>query len=291
MAGYVITTDSTVDLGTERMQELSVPFVKLFYTFAGEQYQDDMTDASAKRIYDAMRAGAVISTSQAIAEEFIQIWSKILDEGNDVLYIGFSSGLSGTVNSATIAKAELTEKYPERSICIVDSLCASGGEGMLLCHVIDKQSSGASYDECCAFAEDFKNYINHWYTVGDLTYLRRGGRVGATAALVANILGIKPVMNMDDKGHLIVREKIKGRKASIKRIFEHVVNRIDESKTPFFNITHADCLDDALQLKALLNERFPNIPVHISFVGAVIGAHCGPGTLAMFFVGKERITA
>lgn len=285
---YVITSDSTVDLGTQRMDELNVRFATLSYFYQNAEYPDDMQDASAMRIYNAMRGGVVITTSQPNPEQFIDQWSEFLDEGKDILYIGFSSGLSGTINSALIAKEQLNAKYPERTIHVVDSLCASGGEGMLLQHVLVKQAQGASLEECHRFAEDLKLRVNHWYTVSELSYLKRGGRVSAAAALFADILGIKPVMNMDDTGHLIPREKVKGRRSAIKRMFEHLTELADEKDNPFFHITHADCMDDALYLKKMLNERFPNIPVGISMVGAVIGSHCGPGTLALFFIGKPR---
>lgn len=288
MAEYVITTDSTVDLGVKRMEELGIHFATLSYSYQGQQFPDDMRDESALKIYNAMRGGEVITTSQANPEQFLEMWIELLQSGSDILYIGFSSGLSGTVNSALIAKEQLVPQYPERKIYVVDSLCASGGEGMFLQHVLLKKDQGASLEECYRFAEELKLRVNHWYTVNDLSYLRRGGRVSAAAALFANILGIKPVMNMDDTGHLIPREKVKGRRAAIKRMFEHLVELADIQDNPFFHITNADCMEDALYLKTMLNERYPSIPVSISMVGAVIGSHCGPGTLALFFIGKPR---
>ncbi|HWS28960.1 MAG TPA: DegV family protein [Clostridia bacterium] len=288
MAEYAVTTDSTADLGAERMQELDTRFATLKYFYRGEEFPDDMREASALKIYNAMRSGEVITTSQANPDQFVAMWSDFLAAGKDILYIGFSSGLSGTVNSAQVAKEQLEAQYPDRKICIVDSLCASGGEGMFLQHVLMKQKAGASLEECYRFAEDLKLRVNHWYTVSELSYLRRGGRVSTAAALFADILGIKPVMNMDDTGHLIPREKVKGRRTAIKRMFEHLTELADIADNPFFHITHADCMEDAQYLKNMLIERFPNIPVYISMVGAVIGSHCGPGTLALFFVGKPR---
>lgn len=289
MADYVITTDSTVDLGAKRMEELGVRFATLSYFYQGNAYPDDMRDESALKIYSAMRGGEVITTSQANPEQFLAQWPDYLEAGKDILYIGFSSGLSGTVNSALLARQQLEAQYPERKIYIVDSLCASGGEGMFLQHVLLKKEGGATLEECYRFAEAFKLRVNHWYTVSELSYLRRGGRVSAAAALFADILGIKPVMNMDDTGHLIPREKVKGRRTAIKRMLEHLTELADIGDNPFFHITHADCMEDAQYLKGMLNERYPNIPVHISMVGAVIGSHCGPGTLALFFIGKPRV--
>lgn len=288
MAEFIITSDSTVDLGANRMEEMGVPYATLAYNYQNKEYPDDMSEASAKRIYDAMREGEVITTSQANVEAFLDIWKPALDAGKDILYIGFSSGLSGTVNSALAAAKQLGEEYPERRIEVVDSLCASGGEGMLLQHTLLRQKQGASLSDCLRYAEDNKLNVNHWYTVSELSYLRRGGRVGAVAATFADILNIKPVMNMDDLGHLIPREKVKGRKGSFKRIVEHMQESVVLAENPFFHITHADCLEDAKYLRDLIQAIWPDIPVHISMVGAVIGAHCGPGTVALFFMGKPR---
>lgn len=284
---YQITTDSTVDLGQDRLYGLNIPFVRLFSIEDGVSSRDGMTDEAAKYIYDNMRNGVVFKSSQANPEDFTALWTPILEEGKDILYIGFSSGLSGCVNSAAIAREGLESKYPERKIYIVDSLCASGGEGLFLEKVIEKQNSGADLEECRDYAEALKLRINHWYTVSELSYLRRGGRVSATSAIVADILNIKPVMDMNDEGKLIPREKAKGRKASIRRMFEHLEERVDIEDNSYFRITHADCLDDALTLQKMLEEKY-GLPVYISMVGAVIGSHCGPGTLALFFIGKAR---
>lgn len=288
MKAYVITTDSTVDLGRARMEELGVPYVQLFYIRDGAPKRDLMTDQCALEIYDNMRNGVVYKSSQANPEDFIALWTPILEAGQDILYIGFSSALSGVVNSAFLARGELGPKYPERKIYVVDSLCASGGEGLFLEKVVEKSNAGASVDECRDYAEALKLRINHWYTVSELSYLRRGGRVSATSAIVADILNIKPVMDMNDEGRLIPREKARGRKAAIRRMFEHLEERVDIEDNAYFRITHADCMDDALALKQMLQEKYDGIPVYISMVGAVIGSHCGPGTLALFFIGKPR---
>jgi DegV family protein with EDD domain len=288
MNRYKITSDSTVDLGKERMEELGIPYVQLFYIRDNVPKRDGMTDQCALEIYDNMRNGVVYKSSQANPEDFTALWTPILEGGQDILYIGFSTGLSGVVNSAFIARGELGPRYPDRKIFIVDSLCASGGEGLFLEKVVEKQNSGATIEECRDYAEALKLRVNHWYTVSELAYLRRGGRVAATSAIVADILNIKPVMDMNDQGKLIPREKAKGRKAAIRRMFEHLCERADIKENAYFRITHADCMDDALSLKQMLQEKFNGIPVYISMVGAVIGSHCGPGTLALFFIGKPR---
>ena len=288
MVNYVITSDSSADLGKERMEELGVPYTRLFYIKDGVPRRDLMTNECALEIYDAMRKGVVFRSSQCNPDDYVDQWTPMLEQGKDVLYVGFSSGLSGCVQSALIARELLAEQFPNRKILIVDSLCASGGEGLFLEHVLNKQAEGASLEECHAYAEELKLRVNHWYTVSELSYLRRGGRVSSTAAFVADILNIKPVMDMNDEGKLIPREKVKGRKAAIRRMAEHLRERVSLKDNPFFRITHADCMEDALYLKQLLQQEYPDVPVHISMVGAVIGAHCGPGTLALFFLGEPR---
>lgn len=289
MSDYAITCDSTVDLSLKRMQELQVPFAKLCYLMDGNEYPDDMADESAQSIYQSMLDGKLITTSQPNESAFVEMWEPYLQEGKDILHIGFSSALSGSVNSARLAEAELHDKYPERSIHIVDSLCASGGEGMLLQQVLrQKNENGLSFEECRDWAENNKLRVHHWFTVGSMEYLKRGGRVNPALAFVANILSIKPVMNMDRAGRLIPREKVKGRRASIHRMFEKLVQFIDLDATTFVHITQAECMEDAETLKALIQEKYPGMPVNISYVGAVIGAHAGPGTLALFFMGDGR---
>ncbi len=288
MSNYIITSDSTVDLGKERVEELGVPHIRLTYIRDGVSRREDMTDGCALEIYENMRNGVVYQSSQATPEDFIALWTPLLENELDILYIAFSSGLSGTVNSAFVARGELEVKYPERKIYIVDSLCASGGEGLLLEMAAEKKNSGATIEECRDYAEALKLRVNHWYTVAELSFLRRGGRVSATSAFVADMLNIKPVMDMNREGRLIPREKAKGRKAAVRRLFEHLVERVDISENRYFRITHADCMDDAIHLKEMLQEKFEGVPVKISMIGAVIGSHCGPGTLALFFIGQPR---
>lgn len=288
MLTYRITSDSTVDLTPERMEELGVPFVQLHYTFEGKEYPDTMTVESANFLYDEMRNGKVAVTSQATVESFLALWEPMLQVGQDIVYVGFSSALSGTVNSANIAREQLLEKYPERSIYIVDSLCASSGEGMLLEYAVKMQEDGLSAKECYEKLEGMKLRVHHWFTVDDLTYLRRGGRVSKVSAYAAALLNIKPVLNMDHLGRLVPREKVKGRKAAIKKMFQHMCELMDPENL-YANISQADCIEDAKYLVSLIRERFPKMPVRIYSVGSVIGAHAGPGTLALFFLGKLRI--
>lgn len=288
MAAYRITTDSTVDLNLERMEELKVPFVSLHLMLEGKDILDDMKLESAMMLYNAMREGKMGTTSQATVESFLELWEPMLQAGEDILYIGFSSALSGTVNSALIARGQLAERYPDRHILIVDSLCASAGEGMLLEHAVELQKSGLDIDACYKAVEELKLRVNHWFTVDDLTYLRRGGRVSGAAALFATLLSIKPVMDVSNEGKLIPREKVKGRRAAIKRMYEHLCEKIDVAASTFVNISHSDCIADAKYLMEIIKERFPKMIVRIYSVGAVIGSHSGPGTLALFFLGTPR---
>lgn len=288
MAAYRITTDSTVDLNLERMEELGVPFVSLHLMLEGKDILDDMESESAMSLYNAMREGKMGTTSQATVESFLELWEPMLQTGEDILYVGFSSALSGTVNSALIARGQLAERYPDRRILIVDSLCASAGEGMLLEHAVALQKSGLDIDACYQAVEALKLRVNHWFTVDDLTYLRRGGRVSGAAALFATLLSIKPVMDVNNEGKLTPREKVKGRRAAIKRMYEHLCEKIDVAANTFVNISHSDCIADAEYLMEIIKERFPKMSVNIYSVGAVIGSHSGPGTLALFFLGAPR---
>ena len=210
-----------------------------------------------------------------------------LNKGVDLLYLGFSSGLSTTVHSAEMAAAVLREEYPDRKILTVDTLAASAGQGLLVKLTVDRKNAGATIEEAAKFAEDTRLHIDHWFTVDDLKYLKRGGRVSATAAFVGGLLNIKPVLHMDNEGHLINMMKVRGRKASIKAIVDKYEELIIDRKEQVF-ICQGDCLEDAKYMESMLTERF-NVPVQIiTEVGAVIGAHTGPGVLALFFVGKER---
>jgi len=288
MAAYRIVSDSTADLTPERMQELGVPFIPLHVLIEGEDVTDDMHPETALAIYRAMREGKTGTTSQVSIDAFIEFWEPYLAAGEDLLYIGFSSGLSGTFNSARLAREQLLGKYPERSLYVVDSLCASSGEGLFLEQVAALRDSGLTLTELYEKAEELKLRVHHWFTVDDLVYLRRGGRVSGAAALFATLLSIKPILNMNNEGKLIPREKVKGRSAAIKRLVELMQEKMDVKATPFVNICQADCMEDAEHLTQLIHERFPALSVRIYSTGAVIGSHSGPGTLSVFFMGEPR---
>ena len=235
-----------------------------------------------------MRAGGVAKTAAVNSETFAIEFKKLLDKGLDILYIGFSSGLSTTYNSARIAADQLREEYPERKILLVDTLAASAGIALLIDLVIEKKNAGASIEEAAAYAEAMKLKICHWFTVDDLVYLKRGGRISPTAAFFGNMLGIKPVLHVDNDGHLINVLKVRGRKVSIMTLADKYAELCDDEGDKKVYISHADCLSEAEELGRIIKEKYGAETKLITNVGTVIGAHSGPGTIALFFVGKER---
>ncbi len=284
---YVIYTDSSADLNPQTYKEWGLECSSLTFRFNGEDKEYKNDDMDIVSFYDKMKAGGVAKTSAVNSEAFKAGFAKILESGKDVLYLGFSSGLSTTTNSARLAQLELAEIYPDRKIIIVDTLCASAGVALLVNMVIEKKNAGASIEEAAAFAESNKKNICHWFTVDDLVYLKRGGRVSSTTAFVGNVLGIKPVMHVDDDGHLINVSKARGRKNSIMALADkYGTLRIDDTSKVF--ISHGNCINDAKELANIIESKYGKKVDLITDVGPVIGAHSGPGTLALFFVGKER---
>ncbi len=282
---YRITTDSVVDLTPERMRELDVAFAPLRVHIGELELIDDMRPETIETLMQAMRDGKMATTSQVTEEGFLAMWTPILEAGEDVLYIGISSGLSGTVNSAHIARQELLARFPEREILILDSLAASSGESLLLEEAVELKNSGTTLEACYKKLEQIKNSLQVWFTLADLTYARRGGRVSGAAAAVASLLHIKPVMYIDDEGKAAAREKIKGRRGAIRRLYEILCEKIDLAHK-YVHITQVECMEEAKGLAKSIQERFPELLVRIYTMGAVIGTHGGPGTLSLSFVGK-----
>ena len=288
MNNYVIFTDSSCDLSQEMLESRGVYSASLSFRFDDDKKEYSNNEMPIKEFYDRMRAGGVAKTAAANAEAFSSEFEKILSEGNDILYIGFSSGLSTTFNSARLAAETLRSKYPERKILTVDTLAASAGIALLMDMVIEKKNSGATIEEAAKYAEDMKLKICHWFTVDDLVYLKRGGRVSAAAALVGNMLGIKPVLHVDNEGHLINIAKVRGRKISVATLAAKYGELCDDEGNKIVYISHADCLAEAEELGKIIKEKYGAETKLITNVGTVIGAHSGPGTIALFFVGKER---
>lgn len=289
MYNYVICTDSACDISAELLAEWGVPFRHLTFRFNGEDDEYTGADMAIESFYDRMRKGSVAKTAAVNSEAFMEVFRPILAEGKDVLYLGFSSGLSTTYNSGRLAAAALQEEFPERKIITVDTLAASAGLGLLLYLTLEKQKNGATITEAAKFAEDTKLHLCQWFTVDDLVYLKRGGRISPLAAVAGNLMQIKPILHVDDEGHLIKITTVRGRKKSLEALgdkFGATALEPNEKSTVF--ISHGDCEEEAKYLAEYMHTKFGANVKLITHVGAVIGAHSGPGTMALFFVGKER---
>lgn len=285
---YRITTDSACDIKAAILEEWGVTYRPLTLKFENEDeiLPDDSVDVKA--FYDKMRAGGVAKTQAVNTEGFVELFTPILEQGCDILHLGFSSGLSTTYNSARLAAEQLGEKYPDRKIVTLDTLQASAGFGLIVYLTAMKQKEGASLEEAAAFARDIAPKTCAWFTVDDLVYLKRGGRISAAAAFVGNALGIKPVLHVDDAGHLINRFKVRGRKTAVASLADQYGSLALDPRGGTVFISHGDCMKDVEELTRLLSERHGAKVMYVADVGPVIGSHSGPGTLALFFIGKER---
>ena len=285
---YKLITDATSDLSAAFAQEYAVEVLPMEYTLNDKIYTyiPSGKDQPVADVYNAMRQGASITTSQINAFSFSQAFEKHLQAGLDVIYVGFSGALSGTVNSARIAKAELSEKYPDRKIAVVDSLSTSLGQGLLVYYAARKQHE-LDFDAMVSWIEDNKLSFVHWFTVDDLEYLKRGGRISGATAAIATVLQIKPVMHTDRTGHLVAVEKVQGRKKSLKALVDHMVQDVDKERTDVVFIGHCDARSDAELVAEQVRERVGITNIVIDDIGVMIGAHSGPGTVALFFVGNR----
>ena len=284
---FKIITDNGCDFPQTMYGELGVDVVNLCLNFRGQEHRD-FPESFIKELYQGMRDGESGSTAAANPQDWENVIEPALKEGKDALVITFSSGLSTTYQSAMIAADELQEKYPERKIIVVDSLCASLGQGLLVWYACKKRDEGMSLTEVAQLVEEHKLNLCHWVTVDDLMYLKRGGRVSAATALVGTMLQIKPVMHVDNEGHLIKITTARGRKASISAL----AKKLGETGLPGENdtvfICHGDCWEDAQYLEKLVREQYGVKDVFAYYTGAVIGSHSGPGTLALFYLGEHR---
>ena len=287
---YTIVTDSSCNLTAKQIEDYGIEIISLKY-FAKDQafesYQKGV-DPDFKAFYNMARKKEPLSTTLASPELCEQVFERVLTSGNDLIYMGFSSGLSGTYQVAHTILEELKEKYPERKIYDVDSLSASLGQGLLVHYAVNKKRSGATIEELYNWLMENRLKLCHWFTVDDLFYLKRGGRVSGAAAVMGTVLSIKPVMHVDDNGKLIPKSKVIGRKRAIEamvgKMKETAVNPAEQ--TVF--ISHGDCVDDAEYLAELVKKEFNVKEVFIHYVEPVIGCHSGPGTLALFFMGEHR---
>ena len=287
---YVVMTDSSADLTAGLVEQLGLDVIPLSVNVGEQSFMNypDEREISSPDFYDLLRKGANAQTSAVNVDTFLNAMSVHLKAGKDVLYLGFSSGLSSTYGASEIAAQELRESYPDRKILTVDTLCASLGQGLLVYLTMQKVLSGATIEEAAAYAEENRLHLCHWFTVDDLFFLKRGGRVSAATALVGSALGIKPVLHVDNEGHLINVSKARGRKNSILALVDRMESSAIEPQKQTIFISHGDCLADAEFLAAEVRKRFGVTDITINFVGPVIGAHSGPGTLALFFLGTER---
>ena len=284
---YQIITDSCCDFTKEMYEKLGLAVVPLMVNFRGQTYPD-RNDESLKDMYAGLRAGEVATTSAANPGQWQELMEPYLQKGEDLLVLAFSSGLSTTYQSASMAADELRNLYPDRTISVVDSLCASLGEGLLAYYACKKRDEGMPLRELTQWLLDNRLHLCHWFTVDDLMYLKRGGRVSAATAIVGTMLSIKPVLHVDNEGHLINIGKARGRKASIQAMAKKVAELGAGFDNSTMFISHGDCQEDAEYLAGLLKEQYGAKEVYINYVGAVIGSHSGPGTLALFFMGEHR---
>ena len=284
---YRIITDNFCDFPAEMYEELNLSVVPLVVRFEGKEVSQ-YSEKWLKKMYTGLRAGEEATTAAANPQDWNDVIEPVLAAGEDALVMTFSSGLSTTYQSAVIAATELSEKYPDRKIRVIDTLCASLGQGLLVWYACQKRDAGMDFDALADWVEDNKLNLCHWFTVDDLMCLKRGGRVSAATALVGTLLQIKPVLHVDDEGHLINVAKARGRKASI----DALAKKLGETGLPGENdtvfISHGDCIEDVKVLEGILKEKYGIKNVFTYYVGAVIGSHSGPGTIALFFMGNKR---
>ena len=294
MSDYVISCCSTADLSKEHFEKIDVHYCCFHYEMDGVQYLDDLGQSMDFDVfYQRMTDGAMTKTSQINADEYEEYFTQFLSQGKDILHLTLSSGISGTFNSANLAKALLEDKYPDRKIYVIDSLAASSGYGLLVDHLATMRDSGATIDELAAWVEEHKLNLNHWFFSSDLTFFIRGGRISKAAGAVGTVLNICPLMNVDFEGRLIPRYKIRTKKKVIQAIVDKMAEQA-EGGTDYNGkcfISHSACEEDAKAVAALVEERFPNLNgrVLINSIGTTIGSHTGPGTVALFFWGQKRV--
>ncbi len=293
MENFVLSCCSTADLTIGHFEERDIRYICFHYELDGKQYMDDLGQTmSMHDFYAKMAEGADTKTSQINVDEFINYFEPMLKEGKDILHLCLSSGISGVVNSAVIARDELAEKYPDRKIYVMDSLAASSGYGLFMDMLADYRDEGKTIDETKEYAESIRDHVNHWFFTTDLKYLVRGGRVSKTAGFVGNMLSICPLLNVNIDGKLIARDKIRTKKKVIKELVErmkqHAQNGTDYDGKCY--ISQSECYDDARVVADLIEEAFPKLKnkVEIYYIGTTIGSHTGPGTIALFFMGDRK---
>lgn len=286
---YILMTDSDSDLPFALQQEMNIPVVQMPYILEGKEHLDDLGQSmDYKTYFDKMRNGATPTTSALNETIYLEYFEPILQEGKDLLFIAFSSQLSGTINAIYAAREQLMEKYPERKFTVVDTLSISGPQTLLVIKAHEMYITGASMEEVAAWLEENKIRAQAWFTVDDLKYLKRGGRVSPAAAAIGTLLDLKPILTETCEGKLAAAEKVRGRRKAMNFIVDKAVENIEDQKESIALLLHADAPEDAARLKELAQAKLPELTIRIENVGPVIGAHAGPGTLALCFMGKKR---
>ncbi len=290
MAEFKIFTESNADLSLELAKKTDVHIIPMLFRLDGKEYKNTPfeTELSEEVFYAKVRAGSMPSTAQINLEDFKEHAKPYLDKGLDILHICFSSALSGTYNSCRIAAGELMEEYPERRVVVVDSHAASLGEGLLVYKAAMKQQQGESLDDVVKFVQDTRLKVAHWFTVDDLNHLYRGGRLSKMAALAGTLLGVKPILNVSDEGKLVPKDKVRGRTKSLDFLVDRVVKDAVDPKNNELFVSHGDCLEECEYFVSKVKERINFKEVYINFVGPTVGAHAGPGVLAVFFLADQR---
>lgn len=289
MKDFIIMTDSCCDLPRQYIEENSIPFVSLTCSFMGKEFYDDFGKSlSYKEFYKEMRNGEIPKTSQASPDAYYKVFKDLLNQAKDIIYVCVSTGLSGTLNSANLAKNMILEEFNDANIAIVDTLTASLGQGILVMKALEMKKYGSTYNDIVKYLEDIKPNFNTYMTVNDLIYLKKGGRISAAAAMIGTILHIKPLLTLNDEGKVNAILKVKGRKNVISKLAELVIKKIENPEEQIIAISHGDAEEEALRLKDLIMKEVKAKDILINHVGPVVGAFGGPGNLAIFFVGKHR---
>lgn len=290
MNDFAIITDSSCDLSAQMAEELELTVLPLSFHMGEKEYLNylDGRDMSFENFYARLRAGEPSTTAAVNVETFAGAIEPVLQTGKDALVIAFSSGLSNTCNAAQMACAELAEKYPEQKVMCVDSLAASLGQGMLVYYAVQQKRAGKSLEEVRDWVEQNRLHLCHWFTVDDLNHLKRGGRISAATALIGSMLNIKPVLHVDDEGHLISMGKARGRKASLDALVDKMEQSAVNPQEQVVFLSHGDSQQDAEYVASEVKRRMGVKDVVINYVGPVIGSHSGPGTMALFFFGTHR---
>ncbi len=293
MNEYILSCCSAMDLTVEHMKKRDIRYVCFSYELGGKAYKDDLgVSMPLSDFYQAMERGEDTKTSQVNVAEFLEYFEDLLKEGKDILHISFSSGLSGSFNSARIAADQLKEKYPGQKLIVIDSLAASSGYGLLMIKAADLRDQGMDIDTLVKWVEDNKLRVHHWFFSTTLKYYIRGGRVSKTAGFFGGMLGICPLLHVDKEGHLIPMEKIRTKKkvyqATVDKMLEYADNGKDYDDLCF--ISNSGCPEDAKAVRNMVEETFPKLKgkVLINDIGTIIGSHAGPGTVALFFFGRTR---